>query len=59
MNGGGAGLLEQDACRRGGGGTGACRAPAATGFFLFFGKHLVPVVITNPGLKGGPFVSHH
>jgi hypothetical protein len=45
MNGGGAGLLEQDACRRGGGGTGACRAPAVTGFFCFLENILVSVVI--------------
>jgi hypothetical protein len=34
MNGGGAGLLEQDAHRRGVGGAGACRTPAGTGFFF-------------------------
>jgi hypothetical protein len=35
MNGGGAGPLEQDARRRGGGGAGACGTRAAIGFFFW------------------------
>jgi hypothetical protein len=59
MNDGGAGLLEQDAHRRGGGGAGACRAPVTTGYFLFSGKPFSPGFRSgwSPGTKRGGLLS--